>query len=188
MKFFKNLRVLKIHLQGLCAKGFLIWSYFWLFKRLHLKRLHIFGCLAIFPLKDFILVLQYFSLKTGSLSNRWLKPKFNYFFLALLLFFQKIHMSSFISDCSICTYFRKYYIYWSNFFIIFVTNKIFKIFLSKKSLLHTSILLICTSHIRIGFSYWWSLCFSISVSPKFYPFLYAVKKVMIYDNPLDIIT
>ena len=108
---------------------------------------------AIFPLKYFILVLQYFSLKTGSLSNRWLKPKFNYFFLALLHFFQKIHMSSFIRNCSICTHFRKYYIYWSNFLIIFVTNKIFKFFLPKKSLLHTSILLICTSHIRIGFSY-----------------------------------
>ena len=142
---------------------------------------------------DFSFEIFYFSssilfIENRSLSNRWLKPKFNYFFLALLHFFQKIHMSSFIRNCSICTHFRKYYIYWSNFFIIFVTNKIFKIFLSKKSLLHTSILLICTSHIRIGFSYWWSLCFSISVSPKFYPFLYAVKKVMIYDNPLDIIT
>ena len=50
------------------------------------------------------------------------------------------------------------------FFIIFVTNEIFKILFTKRKHFDTAILLISMSFIEIGVSYWWNLYSSISVS------------------------
>ena len=91
----------------------------------------------IFPLQNFNLVLRYFSLLTGSLSNP--------FFLLTLsqISFISLAIHHFLSGKTYI-YFRKnlfymhsfseplQYAYRSNFFIIFVANKIFKTVFTKR--------------------------------------------------------
>ena len=106
------------------------------------------------------------------------------FLIILLTFFQiiiylsnifpsfviKIHIFSLIRISLLYTHFCKGYAERSNFFIIFVTSKIFKILFSKGNLLDTTISLISISIIKIGHLYWWNSYSWISVSSNFHIF------------------
>ena len=97
-----------------------------------------------------------------------------YIFPQNFIFYHKIHTFNGITISFGYTHFWKKYAWRSNFFIIFVTNEICKILLTKRKLiLDTTILLI--------FVYWWNSYSSISVSSNliifiiFYKFLHFLK-------------
>ena len=118
-------------------------------------------------------------------------PNFIIFIKSFFFFYQKIHILSFIKISSTYTHLWMKYKQSSYFFSIFIANKEFKIFFTKRNLISITVLSISLLFIEIGLLCWWNLYFSVSVSSNliiFYPLLYMVLiffiMFLIYYFPL----
>ena len=118
--------------------------------------------------------------------------KFHYIYQKLFLLLSKnTHTLSFIRISSTYAHLWMKYKQRSYFFSIFIANKVFKIFFTKRNLISITVLSISLLFIEIGLLCWWNLYFSVSVSSNliiFYPLLYMVLiffiMFLIYYFPL----
>ena len=123
--------------------------------------------LYIKTLKAFLCFESFFSFYIANLFSNC-----QIFIKKLFMFYHKIHTFSLIGISFICTHFWKVYAERCNFFIIFVTNEIFKILVTKRKLIREYYF------INIYIAYWnrtlilMKFVFSNSVSSSFIFFIH----------------